>query len=101
MLLLLIALQVLTLMEFVAQRELAVQDEMLAGLVPGNPKMKTSRPSAERMLERFNNLHLLIRLGATHIEGKIVEALTQLQQRLLSLLGVPDTIYDMAFCVSV
>ncbi len=41
--LLLIALQALTLLEFVAQRELAERKEALAGLVPGNPKMKTTR----------------------------------------------------------
>jgi transposase len=48
MLLLFIALQVLTLMEFVVRRELAENKEKLAGLVPGNPKMATARPTAER-----------------------------------------------------
>jgi hypothetical protein len=67
---------------------------MLAGLVPGNPKMKTARPSAERLLARFDNLHLMVTFNETHIEGEIVETLTSLQQRILDLLGVPETIYD-------
>lgn len=101
MLLLLIALQALTLLEYVAQRELAARGEMLAGLVTGNPKMKTARPSAERLLARFDNLHLVVTFNETHIEGEIVETLTSLQQRILDLLGVPETIYEIAFSVPV
>ena len=37
MLLLTVALQVLTLMEFMARRELAKSNETISGLVPGNP----------------------------------------------------------------
>jgi len=41
-----IALQVLTLIEFVSRKELSERQEILSGLVPGNPKMKTPRPTA-------------------------------------------------------
>jgi transposase len=99
MLLLLIALQALTLMEFVVQRALAEHDETLAGLVPGNPRMQTARPSAERLLARFDNLHLLIHRTGTHIEGQLLETLSALQRRILALLGVPETVYDLAFSV--
>jgi len=99
MLLLLLALQALTLLEYVAHRELAAHDETLAGLVPGNPKMSTSRPSAERLLAQFDHLHLQIETTATQVEGQIVEVLTPLQLRILSLLGVPETTYEIAFCV--
>ena len=51
MLLLTIALQVLTLMEFVSRRELAKKDETISGPVPGSPKMKTGRPAAD-LIER-------------------------------------------------
>jgi hypothetical protein len=53
LLVLLLALQVLTLLELVAQRSLATRQEAIAGLVPGNPKMMTARPSAERLLAAF------------------------------------------------
>jgi len=101
MLLLLIALQALVLLDFVAQRELAKRGETLAGLVPGNPKMKTARPSAERLLARFKNLHIIIKCTETHVEGESVEPLTSLQRRILDLLGVPETIYEVAFCTLV
>jgi transposase len=95
MLLLLIALQLLTLLEFVAQRELARRQETIRGLVPGNPKMKTSRPSAERILARFHGLHWLGEWTETGTTGKVVEALTPVQRRILDLLDVPESIYTL------
>jgi transposase len=89
LLLLFIALQALTLLAFVAQQALAQQNAQLAGLVPGNPKMQTAHPSAERLLARFAGLHWL---GQASL-GSIVEDLTPLQTRILHLLGVPLSIY--------
>jgi transposase len=93
LLLLLIALQLLTLLEFVAQRELARRQETLSGLVPGNPKMKTSHPRAERMLARFTGLHWLGEQTESGVTGRVVETLTPIQRRILDLLGVPGSIY--------
>jgi len=98
MVLLQIALQCLTLLEFVAQRELARRQETLDGLVPGNPRMKSARPSAERILARFSGVHFLGERTETKITGKIVEPLTLVQRRILVLLGVPETIYPTNFC---
>ena len=97
MFLLLVALQALTLLEFVAHRELNKRQEAIAGLVPGNPKMKTDHPSAERMLAQFSNLHLLIEETDTQITAHLVETLTLLQYRILALLHIPETIYDLTF----
>lgn len=97
MLLLFIALQALTLIEFVAKRSLAGENETIAGLVPGNPKMKTDRPSAERLLAAFGSLHLLIKEAETVVSTTMVEALTPLQQRILALLHLPTSIYDLDF----
>ncbi len=61
MLILTLALQAITLIEFVARRNLAAsQQKTLSGLVPGNPKMKTARPTTERLLAQLEGLHLLI-----------------------------------------
>lgn len=95
MLLLLVALQALTLLEFVVQRELTRQEETLAGLVPGNPRMRTARPSAERLLVAFDYLHLLITTSLTHREAHLVEPLSALQQRILALLQLPEAIYQL------
>lgn len=95
MLVLLVALQALTLMEFVVQRELAHQGDTLAGLVPGNPRMRTARPSAERLLVAFDYLHFLITTSTTHCEGHLVETLSELQRRILALLHLPESIYHL------
>lgn len=97
MLLLFIALQALTLIEFVAKRSLADKNETITGLVPGNPKMKTDRPSAERLLAAFGQFHLLIEESEMAVSATLVEALTPLQQRILALLHLPTSIYDLDF----
>jgi transposase len=95
LLLLLVALQLLTLLEFVAHRELTQRQQSLSGLVPGNPKMKTQHPSAERILARFSGLHWLGQPSVSGLTGQIVEPLNPLQQRLLDILGIPETIYAL------
>lgn len=97
MLLLTIALQVLTLMEFVSRQELAKNNETISGLVPGNPKMKTPRPTAERLLSQFDNINLLIEEKRGNAKAVFVGGLTLLQKRILSLLRIPEKIYDISF----
>jgi len=97
MLLLTVALQAITLIEYVARRQLAAQQEHIAGLVPGNPKMKTQRPTAERLLSQFGQVHLLIKESDDSVSGYIVETLNPLQIRILDLLGIPITIYAFTF----
>jgi hypothetical protein len=84
-------------MEFVIRRELAKRGETLSGLVPGNPKMKTARPTAERILSQFKELNCLIEEKECRVVGYMVEALTPLQKHILTLLKVPTDIYDLSF----
>jgi transposase len=97
MLLLMVALQALTLLEYVVRRALAVKGEKLAGLVPGNPKMTTARPTAERILSQFDNLHLLVKETSKCVSGLLVEQLSPLQHRILDLLDLNTTTYDLNF----
>ncbi len=97
MLILTIALQALTLLEFVIRRELSDNQETLAGLVPGNPKMKIHRPTAERLLPQFSHLHMIVEDTETQMEGWLFEGLNSLQLRILSLLNIPEEIYDLSF----
>lgn len=94
MLLLLIGLQVLSLLEWQARRSLADEQASLSGLVPGNPKMATARPTAERLLGVFTNLHLLIHQVGEERVGQVLEALSPLQQHILHLLRLPATLYS-------
>lgn len=97
MVLLTVALQTITLLEYVIRRSLAELGESIAGLVPGNPKMKTARPTAERILSQFENLHLLVKGTSKQISGFLVEKLSPLQCRILELLGLSPKIYDLTF----
>jgi transposase len=93
MLLLLIGLQVLTLLEWEARRSLAEAQETIAGLAPGNPKRATARPTAERMLSVFTNIHLHLQRVGDHWVGTVVETLNPVQQRILQLLKLSPTLY--------
>ncbi|GKT07141.1 IS1634 family transposase [Desulforhabdus sp. TSK] len=95
MMLLSVALQVITLIEFVARKNLAASNEPIAGLVPGNPKMKTLRPTTERLLAPFKGLHLLVEKTSESIKLRLIEELKPIQEHILHLLGIPPDIYAL------
>ena len=94
-----IALRVLTLWEFVARRELSTDGSKLAGLSAGNAKRDTARPTAERLLEAFQDITLTIVKGAQQTV-RYVTALSPLQQRILELLGFSEALYTRLCHVS-
>src|SRR6267142_172937 len=90
--LLMIALRVLTLLEFSARRSLQHAGEKLAGISPGNPKRATARPTTEMLLQTFTGVTLTV---ITHAQGvrAHVTPLSAVQQRILLLLGFPSDLY--------
>jgi hypothetical protein len=83
---------VLTLLEYVVRCELAAQGETLAGLYAGNAKRETVRPTAERLLEAFQEVTLTVVAGATQTDRHLT-ALSPLQVRILELLGFSSQVY--------
>jgi len=93
--LLTIALRALVIIEFVVRRSLAEEKETLSGLYAGNPKRRTARPTAELLLDAFQDITLLIHFNqAGEIEDKYLTPLNELQRRILELLGLSADIYD-------
>jgi transposase len=87
-----LGLRVLTLLEFVVRRRLAAAGEEVVGLYAGNPKRATTRPTAERVLEAFQDITLTVIQASQHTR-RHVTPLSELQQRLLALLGFSPDIY--------
>ena len=81
-----IVLRVLTLLECVGRRQLAAEGTKWAGLSAGNPRRETARPTAERLLEAFEDITLTIVKGPRQTD-RYVTALRPLQQRMLGILG--------------
>jgi transposase len=81
-----IALRVLTMLKFVGRRQLAAEGTKLAGLYAGNPKRETDRPTAERLLEAFEDITLMI-VESPQPTERYMTALSPLQQRILEILG--------------
>ena len=94
-----IALRVLTLLEFVGRRQLAAEGAQLAGLYAGNPKRETDRPTAERLLEAFQDITRTIIKGL-HQTDRHVTALRPLQQRILEILGFSSALYTRLGTIS-
>lgn len=90
-----IALRVFTLMEFVVRLALEQTQQSLAGLYDGNPKRKTNRPSAERMLQAFCHLTLYSLSNSTIF----ITPRTDLQKQILSLMKMPESLYQLPFGV--
>lgn len=88
-----LALRVLTLVEYVVREGLQAAGETLSGLYAGNPKRQTARPTTERLLRAFRGITLTV----LHLQDQTIRHVTplsQLQQRILTLLGLPASIYE-------
>jgi transposase len=88
-----LALRVLTVVEHVARRQLQVAGQTLSGLYAGNPKRQTARPTTERLLRAFRGITLtVVQLPEQVIRH--VTPLSELQRRILVLLGLPISVYE-------
>jgi transposase len=87
-----LAARLLALGDYRARCALAEQQAELSGVYAGNPKRSTPRPTMERMLRTFDNINLsIVHLPAQTISQ--VTPLSEVQERILSLLGLPTTLY--------
>lgn len=89
-----VGLRVLMVLEHAVRSKLAeeVSQARVSGLYAGQPNRVTTRPSAERVLEAFDNLTLT----TIELPGQVIRhlaPLSALQQRLLALAGLDVTCY--------
>jgi len=91
-----IGLRVLTRLEFVVRRGVAAAHTTLAGLDAGHPPRSTSRPTAERLRQAFQDLPLTIIQEGRRRRSHLTP-LSRLHQRILALLDFPVVI-DTGLC---
>ena len=90
--LLTIAARMLALGDYTAKEALAQEKEVLTGIYAGNPQRGTAKPTTERMLQAFNNIHLLVMYLGPQVYYQLTP-LSAVQERILALLGLPTTLY--------
>jgi len=88
-----LGLRVLCLLEYQVRRQLAQQQQVLAGLYAGNPKRTTRRPTSEALLKAFKGLHLTALTQQAHTVYHVTP-LSRLQERIMALLGFPSALYS-------
>ena len=87
-----LAVRLITLMEFVARRNLKQIQAQLDGLLPQNPKQGIDNPTTEGQLQAFREITLsIVHLPGQHIRH--VTPLTALQLRIPELLGLSASVY--------
>lgn len=95
-----IALRVLTLLEFVGRWQLALEKAKIAGLYAGNAKRETAQPTAERLLEAFQEITLTV-IGLPNQTICHVTRLNPVQLRVLEILGFSAEVYARLEAISV
>jgi hypothetical protein len=85
-------LRLLTLIEFVARRNLAAEGATVSGLYAGAPQKTTVRPTAERLLAAFEGITLYTVQIGTHLHRQLSQ-LTVLHKQILQYLGLPLSVY--------
>jgi transposase len=92
-----LALRVLSLLEWVVRERLRRQGTKLQGLYAGQSGRKTARPSAELLLRAMKT----VSVSLVEVNGQVhalLSPLTELQNRLLELWGMPPDLYEKVVC---
>lgn len=89
-----IGLRVLCVVEFKVREALQEKNEKLDKIYEGNPKRATARPTTEMMLKAFKGITRVAVNINTTVKHISVTPLNTVQVRILSLLGMPITIYQ-------
>lgn len=87
-----VGLRILCLLEFSVRTCLETEQDALAGLYTGNPKRTTVRPTAELLLKAFRGITLTV-MEINQATQRFLSPLSELQLRILQLLGCSDDIY--------
>lgn len=87
-----LGLRVLTLLEGVVRQRLAQAGEKLTGLYAGNPRRATDRPTTETLLRAFKEVALNV-VTVKQQTYRHLSPRSQLQQKILALLGIPVEAY--------
>jgi transposase len=87
-----LGLRLLTVVEFVARRNLRAEGATLSGLYAGAPKKATARPTAERLLAVFEGITVYtVRIGQRL--HRQLSQLTALHKGILHYIGLPLSVY--------
>jgi transposase len=92
-----LALRLLSLLEWVARERLREDGARLQGVYAGQPGRKTDRPSAELLLRAMKT----ISVSVVEVHGQLhalLSPLTEVQERLLDLWGLPADLYEKVAC---
>ena len=86
-----LCVRLMTLIEIVTRRHLKAHGQTLPGLYPDNANRRTAKPTATRLLRAFRGIHS-VRLP--NQAASYTTPLTELQRQILSMLCIPESVYE-------
>ncbi len=86
-----LCVRLLTLIEIVCRRHLEAHRQTLPGLYLDNANRRTAKPTAKRLLRAFRGIH---RVRLPNQVASYTTPLTDLQQQILSMLCIPESVYQ-------
>ena len=90
--LLMLALKVISVMEYKAAKSLKEKNEALDNIYHGNPKQKTKTPTAKKMLTAFKGISIVILKDKNNSRVEMT-ALNQTQMKIIRIIGFKTTLY--------
>jgi transposase len=100
--LLTLLLQIVSIAEYrIAQslkEEVQKDNQKLEGLYPGQPKLKTNKPSIRKLIEALSPIMFIAILNDNLVVKKIITNQNQLTQKIIDLLRLPRNPYDVLLC---
>lgn len=91
---LLLALKICSMLEYKVAEQLQDRKEILYNVYEGNPNRGTDHPSAKRILKAFEGISLSVILNKDQFQFALMTPLKPVQQKILSLLDLNNTIYN-------
>lgn len=91
---LMIAIKVLSLIQYEAREALEKTQTQVKELFPGNPGRNTNQPTAEMMLRAFTNISLVIIVTENKQKFIEISKISKVQKQILQIIGLKTTIYE-------
>jgi transposase len=100
--LLTLLLQIVSIAEYrIAQslkEEEQKEEQKLGGLYPGQPKLKTAKPSIRKLIEALSPIIFIAIINDNKVVKKIITNQNRLTQKIIDLLRLPRNPYEVLLC---
>jgi transposase len=93
--LLMLALKIISGIEYKVPKNLAKNEEELGGIYAGNPKITTATPTINKMMEAFKYYAIVFMFNDNEITQTICPELNPTQSKIIKLMEINKTVFEL------